>query len=282
MKILVIGDLEGKVPKKLTRKFIIKNKIDFIISPGDFADSRELAAAVFKYWYKSLEDVLGAKKFNKIIKKQYDSGVSVLKKLDKINVPIYAILGNHDYNENGNMNFLGKYKRLKLHSSYGKIIGKMKNIKYMNKKAVKVGKYKIVFHDDDYRFINSERYLKGGYSKKEIDKTNRIRNNYMKDLTKLMRHDKNIILVTHRPPYKTKLDKIVNAKSPRNGEHVGDVPIRHMIEKYQPVLHICGHMHEGRGKCKLGRTLVVNSGFGQKGEAVIIDLPKLKTKFINL
>jgi len=35
-----------------------------------------------------------------------------------------------------------------------------------------------------------------------------------------------------------------------------------MIDKYQPLLCIGGHMHEYFGKLKMGKTTLVNSGFG--------------------
>lgn len=55
------------------------------------------------------------------------------------------------------------------------------------------------------------------------------------------------ILVTHEPPYGI-LDKIEN---PRIGEdangHIGSHRLLRQVEKYQPKLHIMGHIHEGYG-----------------------------------
>ncbi len=35
-----------------------------------------------------------------------------------------------------------------------------------------------------------------------------------------------------------------------------------MIEKFQPLVCIGGHMHEHFGKCKIKKTTVINTGFG--------------------
>jgi Icc-related predicted phosphoesterase len=40
----------------------------------------------------------------------------------------------------------------------------------------------------------------------------------------------------------------------------GSAAVRELIEAYQPVLGLHGHIHEGRGKTKLGRTICVNPG----------------------
>lgn len=48
MRILAIGDLHGKFPSKLNKTFIKKNKIDVIISPGDFGADKT-SKYVFKY-----------------------------------------------------------------------------------------------------------------------------------------------------------------------------------------------------------------------------------------
>ena len=40
----------------------------------------------------------------------------------------------------------------------------------------------------------------------------------------------------------------------------GSTAIRSAIEKYQPLVDLCGHIHESRGTTKIGRTLVINPG----------------------
>ncbi len=62
------------------------------------------------------------------------------------------------------------------------------------------------------------------------------------------------ILVSHPPPYNTKLDKTYF------GQHVGSISIRKVIELFKPNLCICGHIHEARGVDKLGETIILNPG----------------------
>jgi Icc-related predicted phosphoesterase len=42
--------------------------------------------------------------------------------------------------------------------------------------------------------------------------------------------------------------------------HAGSTSVRHLIEKYQPLLGLHGHIHESRGAQKAGRTLLINPG----------------------
>lgn len=40
----------------------------------------------------------------------------------------------------------------------------------------------------------------------------------------------------------------------------GSEAVRHAVEKYHPLLDLCGHVHESRGIRRMGKTLVVNPG----------------------
>ena len=63
------------------------------------------------------------------------------------------------------------------------------------------------------------------------------------------------ILVSHSPPFGTKLDEIAS------GAHVGSLALRRFIERERPVLNICGHVHErARQEDRLGATKLVNPG----------------------
>src|SRR3990167_6975870 len=75
---------------------------------------------------------------------------------------------------------------------------------------------------------------------------------------RLNKLNKKIIIVTHAPPYKTKLDKLVEG-------HCGNKSIRHFVERNKIDLLICGHLHENFGKeDKIKRTKCINPGpFGK-------------------
>lgn len=71
----------------------------------------------------------------------------------------------------------------------------------------------------------------------------------------LTNEDDTIILVTHAPPYKTKLDAL-------NGGFVGNADIRREIERIKPRLAISGHIHENAGKQdRIGSTIIINPGW---------------------
>ncbi|MBA7613993.1 3',5'-cyclic adenosine monophosphate phosphodiesterase CpdA [subsurface metagenome] len=91
--------------------------------------------------------------------------------------------------------------------------------------------------------------------------------------------DVNRILVTHAPPYDTKLDQIAD------GTHVGSKSIRKFIEQKQPLVALCGHVHEARNTEKLGRTLMINPGPISKGYAAEITInsgDEIRAKLLEL
>ena len=74
-----------------------------------------------------------------------------------------------------------------------------------------------------------------------------------KSMTDLRKDDK-IILLTHAAPYGTDVDYLF-------GEHAGNKSIRKFIEKYNPIIALCGHLHENNGKSdKIASTKVINPG----------------------
>ncbi len=74
------------------------------------------------------------------------------------------------------------------------------------------------------------------------------------------------IFVPHAPPRNTKLDRI------RAGMHVGSTAVREFIEKYQPDVCVCGHIHEARGTDVIGKTQIVNCGPAGKGCYAVIEV----------
>jgi Icc-related predicted phosphoesterase len=79
---------------------------------------------------------------------------------------------------------------------------------------------------------------------------------------------KELIILSHTPPYNTKVDLTFN------GLHVGSQALREFIELHKPVLVICGHIHEGRGVDKVGSTLIINPGPLLRGYYAVLELGK--------
>jgi uncharacterized protein len=78
-----------------------------------------------------------------------------------------------------------------------------------------------------------------------------------------------VIFNLHNPPFGTATDRafkldgdlrIKTAGGEPLQEPVGSHAIREAIEEVQPVVALCGHIHESRATSKLGRTVVVNPG----------------------
>ncbi len=72
------------------------------------------------------------------------------------------------------------------------------------------------------------------------------------------------ILISHNPPMDTLCDVI------GNNVHVGSVAVKEFIEKNQPDLCICGHIHEACNTDKIGRTTIINPGNFSAGGYVVI------------
>src|SRR5574337_72018 len=93
-----------------------------------------------------------------------------------------------------------------------------------------------------------ERYLTNGYNKVKVAKWK--------------------IMVCHTPPRDTQTDII------RNGIHVGSITVRNFIMKHKPNICITGHIHESKGKDKLGDTVVLNAGMFRNGWYIEIAVNK--------
>jgi hypothetical protein len=75
-----------------------------------------------------------------------------------------------------------------------------------------------------------------------------------------------VIIVSHQPPFKTSLDKVMVFK------HIGSKALRKFIEENQPILCLCGHIHEAIGIDKIGKTKIVNSGSFRAGKYAEINI----------
>lgn len=75
-----------------------------------------------------------------------------------------------------------------------------------------------------------------------------------------------LLLVAHAPPLNTECDRLAN------GAHAGSRAVRDFIERVQPDLCVCGHIHEARGMDMIGNTPVINPGAFAEGGYVRITL----------
>jgi len=280
MKILVIGDLHGAMPKIHFKEF------DAIIAPGDFCSDKEIRKYVsisYKEFltsplsYRNWWDVAGKKRAKKYVHKSIGYGRAILKKLNSYDVPVYVIPGNWD--------FASKDKDWKvvdknLYHDY--IIKGLKNVKDVHHKSINICEYIIIGYGlvngpellkyRDYKNIPKNRYAKNIRNYKKLTKK------YDKFFKKAKKSASPVIFLSHNVPFNTPLDKIVNKNSSRNGYHYGSNLARDMILKHKPLMSIGGHMHEHYGTCKLGKTVVLNAGFGgEKNTLIELENGKIKS-----
>ncbi len=79
---------------------------------------------------------------------------------------------------------------------------------------------------------------------------------------------RHIVLVSHTPPYATACDRL------SDGTPVGSTAVREFIEKRQPDLCVCGHVHESKAVDRIGDTLIINPGPLSLGGYVVISRPE--------
>ncbi|MDO8646892.1 MAG: metallophosphoesterase [Candidatus Diapherotrites archaeon] len=77
---------------------------------------------------------------------------------------------------------------------------------------------------------------------------------------------KPVIVLTHTPPSGASIGKTAT------GIDLGLKALRETIEEKQPLLVICGHVHEAFGEDFIGKTLCINVGPLTHGNAVILEL----------
>ncbi|MEM3921299.1 MAG: phosphoesterase [Desulfurococcaceae archaeon] len=113
--------------------------------------------------------------------------------------------------------------------------------------------------------------------------------------SKLKRVSESIFNV-HIPPHNTPIDLaplLDNTLKPilSGGQllmtHVGSIAVRRVIEKYQPLVGLHGHIHESRGIVKIGKTLCVNPGSDYlagnlQGAILTLENGKVKTYILTV
>ncbi len=274
MKFLLIGCIHGIAPKKLKQKLNKKN-FDVILCSGDLCNNDELRKLEFKYWKsaKNLEDIIGKKRVKKLIEKGIQSMVPALNFLASFKKQVIMVYGNHDYVKRSRgfktkKKFLLELLRLK----------KYKNIALIKAGIVKINGYTLIANSG-YRSATAKGANKD-IDKKTMKKIRMMDKLWDLRLKKLFKYaDKKTIMLVHDPPYRT-LDKIKNKASPLVGRYLGDEYYRKYILKHNPLVCICAHMHENQGKFRLGKTLIINSGYGRKAQAAVLEVDeKLKVKF---
>ncbi len=165
------------------------------------------------------------------------AGDRILDKICSYKIPTIIFKGNMFLSGKGARYFRDLVKKYKK---------KYKNLQYRRIGKLKIDRMNFILFDMIY-----EEHSHGFLSKYF---TNSIKNNEReKRLNKLLNESENPIVLSHAPPYGI-LDKT------KSGKHVGSKILLKAIKKHQPKLVLCGHIHEAKGKAKIGKTQVINLG----------------------
>ena len=146
----------------------------------------------------------------------------ILNKLNKLKKKILIIHGNHETD-----------KVLK------KVCLKYDNLIFIHKKHYKQDNHIFFGYGGSGFALIEPGFYKTGEKFQKIIRKNK---------------DKKIILITHAPPYNTKLDLIV-------GSHCGNKTFRNFVSRNKIDLYICGHLHENfNKKDHIKKTHIINPG----------------------
>ena len=298
MKILVIGDLHGRKPRIHFKDF------DCIIQVGDVCDNSKIGLYI-KEWFELLKkeetsfmesdqfiiSKIGKKELKKLEKESLEKGREILKYLNSFGKSTFMVAGNWDYSYgpskikginksdyNYRKSFYDWYLGDKINP---KLVQGLKNIKCcMYRNHVFSGINFLGYGLSSGAELLKKKGRKLNVSKKQFEVLKRSLNKIFNKLSfayKKRNKTLPLIFISHNIPYNTKLDVVKDKNSYAYKKHLGSWIARKFCEKYKPLLCIGGHIHEGKGKDKIGKTIVINPGFGKDAQ-VLIDLDEEKGK----
>ncbi len=271
VKFLILGDLHGRKPKLHFKDF------DAIITPGDFCPIDYIRKLMFEVIREKQKDpdsklewyeLCGKKKAKELVESSIEEGREILEELNSFDIPVYVVPGNADWTEDKKE----KWDFLK-QDRYKGLIKNLKNITDIYHKLINIGKYQFI----GYGISTGPEYpqYKEDFERLKPEKLRRLAKIYEAEKTRMnklfqkAKGDKPIIFLSHNVPFNTPIDEITDKNSPRCGYHYGSVIAREMVEKYQPLVCIGGHIHEHFGKYKIGKTICINAGFGSDANSLL-------------
>lgn len=286
LRILVIGDFHGKVPVKL-RRAISKEDFDLIIGLGDYAGIEEWRPYILylfgledKAKRKSPVEFFGEKEFADLMERDFKGGEKALDFLSGLGVPFISIFGNGDDEW---YNYPFDKGLLELDSGRKKYLSKLKNFR-----DITYGSCNFSPRDDsgdsgDVSILGLGGYVdvKENYDEdslgylnvlKRLDKTQKK----LRKLTKGLNSDGKIFVFHY--PMRGIFDVVKEKGNKYQGKSIGIDSFREVVEREQPGLVLCGHMHEYQGKKKLGKSVVVNPGAACEGKCAFVDFDEVLGK----
>jgi uncharacterized protein len=120
--------------------------------------------------------------------------------------------------------------------------------------------------DDHHEMIASGWSNRTPWDTHREEDEDQLQSRYEAMISKL-KDPRNAVFNIHVPPYKSGLDEAPELDKDlrpvlagQSLQPVGSTALREVIRKHQPLLGLHGHIHEGRGATRIGKTLCINPG----------------------
>ncbi len=271
---ILLGDLTGKVLVPLIEKAGGGWETTLLGSHLDIPTSEELEKTkktiemLGYYWVHQTPDEFRAYKdnplkvdalFKQLMMTRLQEWIALAdERLAGSSFKVYMAAGNDD------------------HFEVDQIIEDSKVIVNCNNKNVMVGEHEMV----TFSWANPTPW------NTPREKTDEELEPMLEELVAKVQDKSNAIFNFHAPPYGFALDlapelskNLVQAADRKI--HVGSRAVAKMIEKYQPLIGLHGHIHESRGAQKIRRTLIINPGSEYsegilKGAMIVLEKGKVK------
>jgi uncharacterized protein len=249
------GDLVGKAVVPVQRLDDGHHRVRFLgeeRTAGDEEGLREIVDAIrfngFYPWPASAEEIAAhdsrqaqGELFDRIVREDIARWVGIAEQRRANGTPVYVMAGNDDpwYVDD--------------------LLAASDALVFCDDRVVRVGPHEMI----SLSYANPTPWD----SPRELDEDALYAR--LKALAERLEDPATAIFNLHVPPYDSGLDR-----APELGEDlvprmhggqtvykpVGSTAVRRIIEEYQPLLALHGHIHESRGECRIGRTLAINSG----------------------
>ncbi|MDP3992129.1 MAG: metallophosphoesterase [Candidatus Pacearchaeota archaeon] len=254
MRILAIGDPHGDLAK--IKRIPIKG-IDLILVTGDLGKADAARKRFFENIKRKKEGLPELKEDTKYLRgahyEIHNSTLDILKYLSKF-APVYTIQGNVGIPTRSKVKEEEEKHGIILPATREKM-KKMPDV-YLVKNSLRlidglrIGFLEYYLDNSWVKEFNQNRYKKK--AKKQTERARRV----------LSRFSDLDIFICHQPPYGF-LDKVsgkYGAPKDWQGKHAGGKAILDYIKRHQPPYVLCGHIHEGEGKARIGKSQVYNLG----------------------
>lgn len=233
---------------------VILTNPDIIILPGDIPTSLDLPVLIYSYIKGRREEYvkqLYQRFAERLAYKQIKSVKKILLKLVKFKKPILLIHGNTELEVTRNWMELFAHRFPNLH--------------WISDKSIKINNKVFVGHG----FIGVPHEYQRGKSPGEIDTDEDFRKlNFAVNRAKIEHPDvEDVILISHAPPYNTKIDYL-----PHKKYHAGSINVRMLLDKGEISKIICGHLHESYGIQKTEKWWILNAGSVIEDVTCTVDL----------